>query len=188
MSFAEVEKPAIRRELGSFEVADIRSLLEQMPDSVWSDHDERKENDFGCFHHTRHLILRFIPLGAMPADAYETPLWSAWRDTLEPILNDIARSRYGYERYTFPKVMFARLQAGEVIDRHCDGRGSNLVSHKIHIPIVTDPAVIMDISTESFHLELGVAYEVNNIVSHAVTNGSDEDRIHLIFELHPLPE
>lgn len=90
---------------------------------------------------------------------------------------------YGFDKPEFPKVMFARLAAGKTIAVHTDGAGSNLHTHKIHVPLVTNPKAILTTNGESFHLEAGRAYEVNNIAAHGCQNQGADDRIHLIFEV-----
>ncbi|WP_264944744.1 aspartyl/asparaginyl beta-hydroxylase domain-containing protein [Sphingomonas canadensis] len=90
---------------------------------------------------------------------------------------------YRFRRPQFPKAMLARLRAHGVIERHVDGAGSNLRTHKIHVPLITNPKVVTTLGDREFHLEAGRAYEVNNVAPHAVRNDGDADRIHFIFEV-----
>ena len=113
---------------------------------------------------------------------YSNPIWSVWKPDLLPILDGVVVP-YDFCKPIYPKVMLARLQAGAEIDRHTDGAGSNKFTHKIHVPIQTNEKAQMFINDRAFHLEAGCAYEVNNLVRHAVENLGAEDRIHLIFEV-----
>ena len=79
--------------------------------------------------------------------------------------------------------MLAKLQPGQIIDRHIDKQKSNFITHKIHIPIQTNPEAKFCVKDKSFHLQEGYAYEVNNIVSHGAENNGKQPRIHLIFEI-----
>lgn len=97
---------------------------------------------------------------------------------------DAAIQPYGYADPRVPKAMFARLKAGKEIARHTDGAGSNLEAHKIHVPLVTNSGATFAVGEKSFHLEVGRAYEVNNIRAHGAANQGAEDRIHFIFELY----
>lgn len=94
-----------------------------------------------------------------------------------------AVSCLGFQNAVFPKVMFARLAAGGRIDEHVDGAGSNLLTHKVHVPLITNPKAVFVSNGDSSHLEAGFAYEVNNIAAHSAANLGDSDRIHLIFEV-----
>ncbi|MEP5152711.1 aspartyl/asparaginyl beta-hydroxylase domain-containing protein, partial [Planktotalea sp.] len=116
-----------------------------------------------------------------PRTHYSTPIWMIWQQMLRPLMDGIT-AQYGYASCEYSKIMLARLSAGAVIDRHIDGAGSNLVTHKVHVPLQTNPGAVFYIDDEERHLEVGRAYEVNNIAPHGVQNTGDEDRIHLIFE------
>lgn len=177
-----VAKPEFLRELGEVDIVELKRLVARVSEALWDAEDERKENKFAVFHHTRHIVFRFIGGLRDHRQFYSNPIWSVWQSRLQPIM-DRAVMDYGFERPVFPKVMLARLAAGAVIDRHVDGGGSNLFTHKIHVPIQTDAQARMIIRDRVFHLEEGRAYELNNLAPHAVENDGDVDRIHLIFEV-----
>jgi hypothetical protein len=177
-----VTKPQSIRELGAVDIAVVKDLVARMSESVWDQQDAHKENKFECFHHTRHIIFRFIKGMRDHRRFYSNPIWSVWQDHLLPVM-DRAIAPYGFREPTYPKVMLARLAAGEAIDRHVDGGGSNLFTHKIHVPIQSSEQALMLINDQSFHLMEGYAYEVNNLAPHGVENHGSVDRIHLIFEV-----
>ena len=56
----KVEKPATVLDLGAVDVQALRARVERMSEKAWSLDDARKESDFDCFDHTRHVIFRFI--------------------------------------------------------------------------------------------------------------------------------
>lgn len=177
-----IKKPNSFRELGNVDVSTIANLATPLSESFWSLEDSRKENDFSVFHHTQHIIFRFISGNRDHQAYYSNPIWNIWESTLLPIIRS-AVEPYNFQKPTYPKVMLARLKAGNSIDMHIDGRGSNLHTHKIHIPIQTNPQSIFLIGDDSKHLKKGVAYEVNNVVPHGAINNGNTDRIHLIFEV-----
>ena len=177
-----VVKPESVKKLEQVDISKIKPLILGLTEKVWNLEDDRKENRFSCFHHTRHIVFRFIEKNEDPRRFYSNPIWGVWRPMLEPLFNQIV-SGYGFREPVFPKVMLARLAAGHVIDRHVDGAGSNLTTHKIHIPIQTNPLALFTSNDQTSHLEEGHAYEVNNIAAHAVENRGEADRIHLIFEV-----
>ncbi|CAO1652481.1 aspartyl/asparaginyl beta-hydroxylase domain-containing protein [Parasphingorhabdus sp. NYA22] len=176
-----VQKPETFSDLGSFDVEPISALVKTIPDSLWSIEDGRKENSFAVFHHTQHIIFRFTEGNHDPRKFYSNPIWSVWQNRLLPLMDAITKP-YGHIRCEYSKVMLARLLAGQEIDRHVDGAGSNLLTHKIHIPLQTNPDALFTIEDDTRHLAYGNAYEVNNIVRHAAENRGAEHRVHLIFE------
>ena len=177
-----VAKPVRVRPLGAVDIEAVRRRLARLSDKVWRQEDERKENDFRCFHHTRHVIFRFIKGNSDPRRFYSQPIWALWERTLLPVMARAA-APYGYTHPVYPKVMLARLQAGHGIDRHVDSGGSNPYVHKIHVPLETNPGAVLHVDGEDFHLESGHAWEVNNLAPHGAFNGGEADRIHLIFEV-----
>ena len=183
MAQTMISKPYTIRELGSVDIDPIKALVNRLSETVWTKEDDRKENNFFCFHHTRHIIFRFIEDHQDHQGFYSNPIWSVWKQELLPIMEQVAH-HYDYSHPTYPKVMLARLTAGYRIDRHKDVARSNLYTHKIHIPLLTNPQVKFVVRDSVHYLMEGKAYEVNNIVSHAVDNSGKTDRIHLIFEVY----
>lgn len=176
-----VQKPEDFRDLGPVDVAPLWAQVERLSEAVWQKEDAVKENKFSVFHHTRHIVFRFTPSNRDPRDYYSNPIWTIWQPLLLPLMEGITR-QYGHTRCDYPKVMLARLAAGAVIDRHVDGAGSNLRTHKVHVPLQTNEGAVFSIGETRRHLPVGRAYEVNNIAPHGVENTGTEDRIHLIFE------
>ncbi|MGH1579276.1 aspartyl/asparaginyl beta-hydroxylase domain-containing protein [Planktotalea sp.] len=176
-----VEKPETFLDLGPVDVAPLWAQVQRLSETVWLQEDNAKENKFDVFHHTRHIIFRFTPSNRDPREFYSNPIWMIWKPLLLPVMNGIT-AQYGLKQCEYSKVMLARLSAGAVIDRHVDGAGSNLVTHKVHVPLQTNEGAVFYIGDSKRHLAVGRAYEVNNIAPHGVENTGDEDRIHLIFE------
>jgi len=178
----KVKKPDTIKELGAVEISALQALVERVSDQVWNLEDEQKENNFACFHHTRHIVFRFIEGMRDHRIYYSNPVWDIWKGMLLPIMDKMVEP-YGFQKPAFPKAMLARLEAGHEIDKHRDGAGSNLYTHKIHVPLKTNANAMFYVEDESFHLAEGKGYEVNNIRLHGVDNSGHEDRVHFIFEV-----
>lgn len=179
---SRVTKPDTIRELGAVDTAALKTRLTRVPESVWQQENTNKENNYSCFHSTEHLVLRFIPGLRDPRVFYSNPLWFLFQDSLLPIFESVSRE-LAIAEPVFPKAMFARLFAGKYISQHTDSGVSDFHTHKVHVPLQTDPDVHFHIGRSAFFLEPGKAYVVNNQVPHSVRNKSDRDRIHLIFEV-----
>ncbi len=177
-----VQKPKTVLELGDVDISRLKARVQMLSEAVWQQEDELKENRFDCFHSTDHIVFRFTPGNVDASYFYETQAWAMWKPILLPIM-DAVSAYYGYSNRVYCKAMFARLRAGQVIDRHVDGAGSNVHCHKIHVPLQTNPKAVFYAGDEGFYLEEGKAYEVNNVRMHGVENHGDEDRIHFIFEV-----
>ena len=187
----QVRKPALVQRLGAVDVAELRAHAGRLSERVWRREDATKENDFVCFAHTRHVVFRFIPGNRTPLQYYSTPIWTIWERLLLSVMTQASAS-YGYARPVYPKAMLARLAAGRGIDVHVDqepdrtgafAQASHALTHKIHVPLETDPRAVLTVGGADFHLEAGYAWEVNNLAPHGAFNGSERDRVHFIFEL-----
>lgn len=177
-----VDKPARVRPLGAVDVEPLRRRAARLSERVWRQEDRVKENAFACFHHTRHIIFRFIASGRDPRRFYSQPIWAVWGRMLLPVMEQAA-AHYGYTYPVYPKVMLARLEAGYGIELHVDDGGANPYVRKVHVPLETNPAAVLHVDGADIHLDAGQAWEVNNLVPHGAFNGGETDRIHLIFEV-----
>ncbi len=182
---SRVAKPASVLDLGAVGVGPLRTVVANISERAWDTADAGKPNRFFCFDHTRHMVFRFF--GSDPRLIQASPSWTMFRPVLSPLMEGVVAS-YGLARPAFPKVMLARLAAGESIDRHRDGGVGNYVTHKIHVPVQTNPGALFGTEDDAgrqqlTHLAAGRAYEVNNVGTHWVENRGGDDRIHLIFEV-----
>ena len=179
-----VQKPAFVRELGPVDIADLRRHVDKLSERAWRQADEGKENAYICFAHTQHVVFRFILGNRSPLKFYSRPIWRVWQRLLQPVMAQAA-AVYGYAKPIYPKAMLARLAAGHGINEHTDGETgvSHALTHKIHVPLHTNPQATLRVGGTDFHLPAGHAFEVNNLAWHGAFNGGDEDRIHFIFEV-----
>jgi aspartyl/asparaginyl beta-hydroxylase (cupin superfamily) len=86
---------------------------------------------------------------------------------------------------TIIRAMAANLLSGGRINPHFDAHATFRRSHRIHIPITTNPRVRFMIDGKPFQLKVGNAYEINNQKTHSVMNSGKEDRITFIFDYMP---
>jgi hypothetical protein len=84
----------------------------------------------------------------------------------------------------FHRVLITRLKPKSSIAVHSDQGTALMMGRRTHIPLVTNKDIIFKSGKdlESFHLEVGKVYELNNAKKHAVSNPTDEHRVHLIID------
>lgn len=68
-----VDKPDRVRCLGAVGVEDLRREVARLSERVWVQEDRAKENNFRCFHHTRHIISASSPATAIRAASTRSP-------------------------------------------------------------------------------------------------------------------
>jgi len=180
-------KTKMLRELGDVDIAALRDDVLAIPEAVWDAENDTKPNRFETLASTRHIVFRFVDSTSDWRSSHDRPLWAQWRGRLEPVLA-AATKPYGYTNFVYPRVMFARMAPGGIIQPHVDAGPAARWPHKIHVPLTTNPQVEFFIDGICHTLREGQAYEVNNLVPHAVRNRGDSDRIHLIFEYYDLDQ
>ncbi len=169
------------KELGPVDISSIKDEILNLSDEYWDMYDRIKPNTFGEFTTTNHIIFKFIDdYNEVFPTIIEYPVWDDWKDKLEPIMKAVT-AQYGYSESSFGKTMLAKLNRGGKIGLHRDRPPSSAYPHKIHIPIQTNPDVKFFLDDETYHLEVGQAYEINNRTIHGGENLGDCDRINLIF-------
>ncbi len=175
------------RPLGKVDISGIREAILAIPEDIWDAENADKPNRFEALDRTRHIVFRFVSNFQDWRESYDRPLWAQWRERLEPVLAEATRP-YGYAHAAFPRVMLARMAAGGIIKPHRDANQAAKWPHKIHVPIQTNDQVAFLVGDAEYHFPEGEAVEVNNMGVHAVRNGGDSDRIHLIFEYYDLDQ
>ena len=180
---ANPRKTTSIRKLGTIDVTALLAAVQAIPEAVWDAENADKPNKFEALDKTRHIVFRFVDSTRDWRGSHDRALWEQWRELLQPVMAQAVRD-YGYSRGVFPRVMFARMAPGGVIQPHIDANPAAKWPHKIHVPLSTNAAVKFHIGETIHHFPVGQAVEVNNLGPHAVQNGGDTDRIHLIFEYY----
>lgn len=166
------------RRLGPVDIHSFARALSLQENVLW-DADEGFRRQLAPYRKTKTIYL-LMTLGGAHASTQYLNGWEPLRDVFAPIARTIAGFFPGTGRLMNAQV--ALLPPGEGIAHHTD-RGPTLESsHRVHIPLVTHPDVRFEIEDRNYTLEVGVAYELDNMRRHAVHNGSPIDRIHLIVD------
>lgn len=184
---ANPRKTKAVRFLGPVDLGGIRDEILAIPQEIWDRENAAKPNKFGALDQTQHIVFRFVSSFEDWRQSYDNPIWQDWKHRIEPILAH-ATQPYGYANGAFPRIMLAKMAPSGVIHPHVDANPAARWPHKIHIPIQTNPQVSFFVEPDHYHLEVGQAYEVNNLGRHAVRNDGTTSRIHLIFEYYDVDQ
>jgi hypothetical protein len=87
------------------------------------------------------------------------------------------------------RVVFYRLKPGTNIGRHRD-IGENRLTNgiiRIHVPLITNPGVLMFVADQPYHFPVGTAWYFDATNYHRVENNGTEDRIHLVIDFKMSP-
>ena len=80
------------------------------------------------------------------------------------------------------RTRLMRLAAGAEVPGHVDTHYYWHDRVRVHIPVVSDPRVYFLCDGSEVHMAPGEAWVLDNSRKHAVVNGSDLARIHLVFD------
>ena len=155
----------------------IAAEVQAIPQDLWGN---RGGGRIGVHRPAEAIFLR----GFAPADG-ELPIED--RDALQcvPTIRELI------ER-VIPAIpmrcLIAKLRAGAVIAPHVDVPDYFAKTVRLHFPIVTHPSVRMFANGLWYHMQPGEAWALNNSNLHAVVNGWDQPRVHVICDFLPSPQ
>lgn len=170
------------RILGEVDVSELKKKVLALPNKQWADQNEVKPNKFGVLDKTEHIVFRFINSFKDHRFYSDNAIWEDWKEVIEPIL-EATKLMYGYLNVDYPRIMLAKLPAGEFIKPHIDRSPAAQFPHKVHVPLLTNDETFFILNEDDIKMEVGTMYEVNNRILHSVTNNGKTDRVHLIFEI-----
>jgi hypothetical protein len=169
--------------LGPVDVEALRASIALLPSEAWdrSEDYDANYNKRGAILQANHITLKFADRRSTPIQYFDLPAWESWKKLVSPVI-DASVAQYGYAIGIVPRAMLARLQPRTFIPPHIDGDHRGHISHKIHVPLVTNDRSFFFEDGIRHHFKVGFAYEVNNGLPHHAANGGEGDRTHLIFE------
>lgn len=92
-------------------------------------------------------------------------------------------SSYGHG--SILNAQFSLLPAHKNINIHCDSGLPFALSHRVHLPIITNNSAFLHLRDQRYNLKEGQLVEINNSKDHYAENLSDQDRVHLIIDYMP---
>ena len=175
------------RELGTVDSAALIQAVLAQEDAAWNEDNYRQET-YEVHRQTESIVLVFVDMDDWPKfEVRKEPGWDRLAAVAFPVMHDIIGRCYP-PGGTIIRAMAAKLLAGGKITPHVDSHPSFHRSHRIHVPITTNPRVRFMIDGRPHQLKVGQAYEINNQKNHSVMNKGTEDRITFIFDYMPPQE
>jgi hypothetical protein len=166
------------RLLGPVDHLPLRAAVAAVSAQAWLEDDIRQKS-FEQHKQTQSMVMLFSNTWPDPQVERRSG-WDHFAGPASAVIDDIIAKHYPPGGRII-RAMAAKLLSGGRIAKHRDVHPSFAASHRIHVPLVTNPKVDFLIRGVNHYLEEGVAYEVSNLDYHAVTNRGP-DRIHFIFD------
>ena len=172
------------KSLGQVDMDALRERILDQEQGAWYEQEQR-QNEYDVHRYTESIVLVFTDGTGWPnIEVSKQPGWDRLVEVAMPLMHAIISDFYPAGG-TIIRAMAAKLLVGGKIRPHRDAHPSFHFSHRIHVPITTNPRVRFMIDGRPFRLEVGQAYEINNQKVHSVMNKGAEDRITFIFDYVP---
>ncbi|MDJ0878747.1 MAG: aspartyl/asparaginyl beta-hydroxylase domain-containing protein [Halieaceae bacterium] len=172
------------RDLGEVPSEALRDTVLGLDDTAWADHEYR-QSTYEVHRQTESLVMVFTDGSGWPdIEVTRESGWDWLADAALPLMNQLIAEHY-QPGGTIIRAMAARMAPGAIINPHRDSHPSFHASHRIHVPLATNPRVRFTIDGRPYKFEVGKAYEINNQLMHSVMNKGQEHRVHFIFDYLP---
>ncbi|MEO1246890.1 MAG: aspartyl/asparaginyl beta-hydroxylase domain-containing protein [Pseudomonadota bacterium] len=170
------------RELGPVAAEPLAEAVLGSTEAHWREETLRQER-FEQHHDTESLILCFCD-GWPELVMQKGSAWDRLYPFAAPVIAEILA--LGYPRGgKVVRLMAAKLRPGGRIALHADTHPSFGIGHRIHVPLKTNDQVEFIVDGQRVCMMPLHAYEIDNRRKHSVSNGGDDDRIHLVFDYVP---
>ncbi len=163
---------------------DVKEIQQKMTNAAlnWEEFCFRQER------HKHHRETKTIPLIFNEENLFKLKYW----DNFELFRNEIKEIQLLIEeannsKGTLHSAIFINLPARSKIYAHTDLGPIFRVSHRIHLPIFTNPDCLFTVDGKTINMKEGDIWEINNDgKKHDVVNNGDSDRIHLLMDWKPV--
>ena len=162
--------------LGKFDTASFVEKVKTITEEEWNEFDLR-QTIFEV-----HAATRTIPL-LFNVDFSQPPLPYKFYDLFEDDVKKLeAFFTEWYGNGEMSRCIMVSLLAKSTVPVHVDNGEHLIKSHRHHIPLITNEAVIFQIGLERKNMKVGEIWEINNRTLHGLSNTSTERRIHIIAD------
>ncbi len=156
----------------------ILEIINSVPDSQWKADTEKRDSN-KTHGTTRALFLKYKNQNYEKTDV---TLLQKLKPYLDEIISQV-KEFYGYQNLQLTRMIVTELPKGSIIPEHVDEGEMLSTNHRVHIPLLSDPAVKFMLDHQDHYLEPGNGYEINNQLVHGVRNESNINRLHMIIDL-----
>ncbi len=178
--------------LGDVDITQLKSMVNTLTEEQWSEYSER-QNFYKAHNFTQTIPLLFdedyrhrFPTTHPNIELFQTSLVSVLKKITDYYKQQVITTKKNRNdpiiKSYFIRAILVKMSENSEITEHNDNGYSLSRAHRIHLPITTNEKVEFFVGGESKYLAEGELWEINNRKKHSVSNKSDEDRIHFIFD------
>lgn len=181
---AELQNNESVRDLGVAPCEPLRTAVDGLSPEAWRE-DASRQAEFEVHGATQSLVLLFVDVDEWPRIAVRQAAgWPRLGGVAQPLMDELIDAHYAPGGVVL-RAMVVRLPTRARIAPHRDKHDSFRQSHRIHVPLTTNPRVRFLVDGVPHSLAAGRAFEINNQKPHSVMNNGATDRVHFIFDYLP---
>lgn len=171
------------KSLGPIDIGPLSRAILNLDEDAWLTNEQR-QSDYEVHRQTQSIIMVFCdgPMNDLVVSKQNG--WDLLAEAAVPVMHELIGRGYPAGG-TIIRAIAAKLLSRGRINPHFDSHATFRRSHRIHVPITTNPRVRFIIDGRPYRMEVGEAYEINNQKTHSVMNSGGEDRITFIFDYLP---
>jgi len=169
--------------LGPVDIEPLSRAILSLEENDWLENEQR-QNDYEVHRQTQSIIMVFCDGPMNDLVVSKQSGWDLLAGAAVPVMHQLIERGYPAGG-TIIRAMAAKLLSRGRINPHFDSHATFRRSHRIHVPITTNPRVRFIIDGRPYRMEVGEAYEINNQKTHSVMNSGGEDRVTFIFDYMP---
>ena len=155
---------------------DVTPFIEKLDSLDWDAYDERQRTRAGMRDTFTYPLIWDINFKQSVA----WPFYDTFANQVEE-LKDLMDTVFGPGE--MQTCVLTNLPSGKKITLHYDRGAVFCDSHRVHIPIQTNPDVIFKVGDQELNMKVGSVWEINNSHKpHGVFNYGNTDRIHLMID------
>jgi hypothetical protein len=174
-----------RRLLDDVDVEELQSYVSTFTEDDWLAAGNERAATYKVHQDTNDIRVLERSFSLVNTKSEVDPLHKDKFETLSKLVEPYvmaAKYQYGYRDIEMIRLILVRLKAGKAVLRHRDRGPGLLMSHRIHLPVFSEPGVTF----QDEHLGPGKLFELHNGKLHYVNNTTPQDRVHLIMDLYPM--
>lgn len=164
----KLEKPFIQLPW-AFDAERLQAEMSAIPEAAWVQHPDAFNGN---------SALRLITSGGGENDDVGGVMAATPHLQAMPYVRQVL-ALFGV---VWSRSRFMRLAPGARVPPHADIKYHWHHRTRVHIPVVTDPAVTFHCAGESVHMAAGETWIFDNWRTHSVENASDIVRVHLVAD------
>ena len=152
-----------------FDVDALAAEVRALPPSAWAEHPSGFEGN---------EAVRLVTVGGKPSDDFHGEMGPTEQLLACPYIMEIMAELDG----VWGRSRLMGLGPGAEVPLHVDSHYYWRTHWRIHIPVITNPAVTFSCGPETVHMAAGECWLFDSFRWHRVRNHGQERRVHLVID------